>query len=117
MANRANNYVPYQTVAGPLAADNEATALDVGTIVISSGGTAESATIPSGARLLRIQCDTDFWYDFNATATIPSGDDASGSPIYIPAGERRYIHFDGNNDTFSAIASATGAVMNLVFWS
>ena len=112
----ANNYTAYNTSNGSLAADNEASALDTGTVVISSGGTAESATIPEGARLIRLQSDRNFWYNFNTTAVVPTGDDVSGSAIFLPAGEKRYVQVK-SSDTLSAILASTGGILNLVFWT
>jgi hypothetical protein len=113
---KQKRYAPYNIQGGALIGDNEAQSLDTGAISSSSGGVAESATIPAGAKLVRLQANADFWYIFNATAVIPSGDDTSGASIYLPAGERRYIHFNGDVDTLSVIAATTGPLINLVFW-
>ena len=95
---------------------NEAEAHDTATQVITSSGVAEEVTIPSGAKLMRIQPYADGWYSFEGSFSIPSVDDASGSPIMIVAGEKRYINLAGASSLH--VNSVTpAAFFNIMFWS
>ena len=103
---------PYQTREGPFAAFNEFDA--VAKVASTAASTAENIAVPDEAQVVCLQSDSDIWYEADATASIPSADAASGSSIYLPAGERRFVICQGVSNI--SVISASTALVSALFW-
>lgn len=111
---KAKQYIPYESSSAPVAFDN----VGNGTVqnrLLATASTAENITVTTGSNVVRMRATSDFWYKFDATAAVPTGDEATGGDIYVPAGVSEYIHCSGVT-TISVVSPTAGAIVNAVFW-
>ena len=94
----------------PLPAYNEPAA----TVVNKSlaAGVAESITVPAGARVMRLWCDQDLFYNFDVTATALSD---STTHFALSGGLDREVHLTPLPAVVS-VYSASSASVSAVFW-
>jgi len=76
--------------------------------------TAENMVVPTAITpiVCRLQSDTDLWYDYDATATIPTDD--TGVSHYLAAGQERWIQVKGVTNI--SLKSAGAAKVCGLFW-
>lgn len=75
-----------------------------------SANTAESITVPSGARYVVFACGADFYANYTTTATVP-GDTTDGS-----ASELNPTMRDVNGKTTISVISASNTVITAAFY-
>ncbi len=81
--------------------------------VISVGGTAESVTVPAGARIVFFKATADFYVKTSGTAAVPSGDVLDGSASLLNP-ESLYVE---RVSTLSLVSSSGGAIINMEFFA
>jgi hypothetical protein len=83
---------------------------------ITSGGTAESSTVPAKATHARVCGNDDFWLNDEATAAEPSADVTDGTASwFLPAGNVEWIRVLGGA-TLSVISATTGALLSIAYY-
>ncbi len=79
---------------------------------VLAANTAENMVKPTGAVAVRLQSDTDLWYNLTTTAVIPTADSSAHSSL--PAGVERWIQV--SDVTNISLISAGAAKVCGWFW-
>jgi len=77
-----------------------------------AAATAESITIPSGARVMRLWCDQDLIYNYDVTATAISD---STLHFALSSGAEREVHLVPTPSVVSVFSPVVANVV-AVFW-
>ena len=111
---KKNAYVPYESSSAPVAFDNVGNGTSQNRL-LGTASTAENIAVTAGSNVVRMRATADFWYKFDDTAAVPTGDETTGGDIFVPGGVSEYVHCSGVTN-ISVVSATAGTIVNAIFW-